>query len=362
MKKIIISLFVCLFTTISNGQTFDDMISVATMASGAWDQSIHGWAQDPDNEWRYHFDLNRTTDIVFDMSIGLKRSSGSDSFHEAKVYVILTHPTDQGVFWKISPDVIFTPGDFTAQGSSGNYSRNRTVQVTIPQQLFNTYFTPGNFPLNYRISVGVEGKMNSLGTFETFKNYQQEKFREYKIKPIILGAGQLCNEEVFNIYYASNVTLENATGIATLTDLGNGQWKVTKIGNGNVILKATNANKIVEKRILIGAATIVGDIISGNSAITPPNSGYSIYDYEISTDAVNQIEWVSSGWSDVIVQFNGNRASLSVPANNTSTNKTVQLKVRVLNACGNSDYVYKNITIYKSGGGSGGPDPEGPIQ
>lgn len=343
MKKIIISLFVCLFTTISNGQTFDDMISVATMASGAWDQSIHGWAQDPDNEWRYHFDLNRTTDIVFDMSIGLKRSSSSDSFHEAKVYVILTHPTDQGVFWKISPDVIFTPSDFTAQGSSGNYSRNRTVQVTIPQQLFNTYFTPGNFPLNYRISVGVEGKMNYLGTFETFKNYQQEKFREYKIKPIILGAGQLCNEEVFNIYYASNVTLENATGIATLTDLGNGQWKVTKTGNGNgeIKLVAINTEGVRKEMYLYLGGTLIN--INGESNL----NSEQLYTYSMDTNGFGTYKWtVVSNFATILSATDGQSLLIeTAPLLRNQKNIPIAITGTFTNSCGEQSTMTINAVL-----------------
>lgn len=84
--------------------------------------------------------------------------------------------------------------------------------------------------------------------------------------PIIIGPSEICTEEIYTVQYASSVTLENATGIATLTDLGNGQWKVTKTGGaGEVTLKAYHPLFTATKIIKVGAPFE----ISGKKAVRP---------------------------------------------------------------------------------------------
>lgn len=231
-------------------KSFDEMISLHSMALGSNQQNIHGWSKDPDDVWRYHFDLNRTTDLTFDMSLGLKRSSSSDNFIDAKVYVVLSHPTDPTGHWVISEETIFTPLDWTAAGASGNFSRNHLVQVTIPHQLF----TSGNFPENYRISVIIEGK-RLTDNFASYKNYFQERYHEYILKPIIKGASSICNEEMYRISYASSVALENATGLANLTDMGGGSYKISRTGSATgsatIVAYDKNSNRI-EKGVFLG--------------------------------------------------------------------------------------------------------------
>lgn len=251
-------------------KTFHEMISLETMSTGAWQQDIHGWAKDSDNVWKYHFDLDRTTDLSFDLSIGLKRSSSSDNFHMASVYVVLSHPTISSQYQVISPELIFTPNDWATTGASGNYSRNKSVTVTIPHELFDSY----DFPQDYRVSVIISGKLGISEPFGVHKNYFQEKYVNYVIKPIVKGPDAICTEGIYKAHYASAVTLENATGIATLTDLGNGQWKVTKTGNGNVIIKATNGNKSTNKSIAIGSPTSKNLIDNSNTQKLQPNTVY----------------------------------------------------------------------------------------
>lgn len=74
---------------------------------------------------------------------------------------------------------------------------------------------------------------------------------------VIDGPSQICNEGTYNVFNPGTTTLEDASGIATLTPLGNNQWKVTRIGaNAGVVkLKSTNANGYInEKTINVGAS------------------------------------------------------------------------------------------------------------
>ncbi|MDQ1150302.1 hypothetical protein QE382_002286 [Sphingobacterium zeae] len=73
------------------------------------------------------------------------------------------------------------------------------------------------------------------------------------------------------------MTLENASGVATLTALGNNQWKVTRVGSASGIIKIRSSSngKIYEKGINTGAYndiinlaanTLTGGINNGLSA------------------------------------------------------------------------------------------------
>jgi len=84
--------------------------------------------------------------------------------------------------------------------------------------------------------------------------------------------------------------LENADGIATLTSLGNNQWKVTRTGNyaGFVKLKTKNVKGYsVEKVIDVGA----GFNISGRPIVNPGQ----IYTYTVDASLGNVSFFVGGG-------------------------------------------------------------------
>ncbi|QMV67941.1 hypothetical protein HS960_09850 [Sphingobacterium paramultivorum] len=85
------------------------------------------------------------------------------------------------------------------------------------------------------------------------------------ITKIISGPSQICTEGIYTFGGPEPVSLENATNIATLTSLGNNQYKVTRIGyqTGTVKLKSTTSGKTFEKEITVGGgANIVIDEMS----------------------------------------------------------------------------------------------------
>ncbi len=77
---------------------------------------------------------------------------------------------------------------------------------------------------------------------------------------IITGPAQTCAEDIYTIVNPGIVTLENAANVATLTALGNNQWKVTRIGtaNGIVKLRSTVNGRIYDKNIMVGGSTVIG--------------------------------------------------------------------------------------------------------
>ncbi|MFD2902575.1 hypothetical protein [Sphingobacterium anhuiense] len=146
-----------------------------------------------------------------------------------------------------------------------------------------------------------------------------------------IGPDNLCSEATYTLINPGTVTLENAVGIATLTPLGNNQWKVTNNGlGGDVTLKSTNGSKSYTKKIRVGAyAKIVYN--GGNSM--PGGANAEIYADDVTggtyTWSVVGGVIVSGKYSQtVIVRPNAN------PSNKVSNNFSVSLTYT--NSCGTS--------------------------
>ncbi|WP_257667740.1 M12 family metallopeptidase [Parapedobacter tibetensis] len=75
--------------------------------------------------------------------------------------------------------------------------------------------------------------------------------------PRIAGPAHICNDGTYTIS-AGTVSLDNATGIATLTALGNNQYQISRIGNasGVVTLKSTVGGNTTSRSIYVGYNTI----------------------------------------------------------------------------------------------------------
>jgi len=168
--------------------------------------------------------------------------------------------------------------------------------------------------------------------------------------PTITGDAIICSESIYTITSASAVTLENATGIATLTSLGNNQYKVTRLNaaNGVVTIKATNANgNVVNKNITIG--TLKPLAINGPSN---PLNWSNNYIYTVDTSNPNDVlEIEKSGASQVIfTRLTNNSFRITTPAQPSNTGPVskvylVNINARVVSNCGNSDYISKEINV-----------------
>ena len=137
-----------------------------------------------------------------------------------------------------------------------------------------------------------EGDIDGLNQFYGFK---------------INGASSICSEGTYTIVNPGTITLEDADGIATLTALGNNQWKVTRTGTnaGFVKLKTQNLKGYsVEKVIDVGASFN----ISGRPIVNPGQ----IYTYTVDASLGN------------VSFFVGGATTLSTTANS--------VRVKVLNA------------------------------
>nr|WP_199075249.1 M12 family metallopeptidase [Pedobacter sp. ASV19] len=163
----------------------------------------------------------------------------------------------------------------------------------------------------------------------------------------ISGPDQICSEGIFSTG-SGIITISNASGVASLTSLGNNQWKVTRIGNANgrITLNSTSSYKQVavgsyNNIINNGGNTIPGGINSGLSAeISDPSATYA---------------WVVYG--GVIVSGQGTPNVIVKPDRNNFNGVSNNFGVILTfsNSCGTST-IDKVFLVPPTGGGDI-PDP-----
>ncbi|MBE8719456.1 M57 family metalloprotease [Sphingobacterium pedocola] len=118
-------------------------------------------------------------------------------------------------------------------------------------------------PLNYLIpgtpTSDPNSIMHSIWSFHTWNDFSSDDKTAlrylFPATPTITGSGAVCSEETYTVVNGHTVILENGNGIATLTNLGGNQYKITRVGsaNGKVTLKAIVGPKAANKIIDIGA-------------------------------------------------------------------------------------------------------------
>lgn len=128
--------------------------------------------------------------------------------------------------------------------------------------------------------------------------------------PNFIGPNQICSEAIFTIERPDVVTLENASGIATLTALGNNQWKVTRTGtaSGPTNLVSTSNGKVYKMNIHVGPmfqGQIDGDVAlkrgwSRDYSLFATGGPYTNYKWTISDNRITMVP-------------NGTTVKLSVP-------------------------------------------------
>jgi len=119
---------------------------------------------------------------------------------------------------------------------------------------------------------------------------------------VISGSSSICSEAIYTITDPGTVTLENASGVATLTHLGGNQYKVSSIGNATaqVQLKSVKSGQITTKEIIVGGGRVVN--IFGPISL---NGGQS-YTYSMDTFGLGTYQWtVSSPFAQIVGSSNG---------------------------------------------------------
>lgn len=245
------------------------------------------------------------------------------------------------------PDEIATEGTYQVSGA--------TSFIILPYNLVGG--SAINATLNHLGSgrYVVTGKPGFIGDIYLEATHSNNLKTAKKVKitgpPLsIEGDNTICTESIYTLTNASSVTLENATGIATLTDLGNAQYKVARVGNasGAVTIKATNANgDVVNKSITVGVLKPLA--INGHSN---PLNWSNNYIYTVDTPNPNDVlEIEKSGASQVtFTRLSNNSFRITTPTkpNNpgpVSKVYLVNINARVVSDCGNSEYISKEINV-----------------
>lgn len=237
------------------------------------------------------------------------------------------------------------PGDFrgnktyTAQIVNSNFpaasfvwTTNTGIQTTTTNPSFNLNITDDQVKW-----ITVSGKSSTCPQWgEIFKF-------DIFYTPVFNGPSNICSEGTYTITSPGAITLENASGIATLTALGNNQWKVTRIGtsNGSVKLRSTSNGKTFDKDIVIGTPT---PTISGTSQINTVGE----YGYIVSRNHPGStIEYNLMLGGDVeLIPVSDTQFTIKVVNPNTSgSTMAVKVRARETNSCGTSSYTIKNITL-----------------
>ncbi|WP_313185738.1 hypothetical protein [Sphingobacterium siyangense] len=234
------------------------------------------------------------------------------------------------------------PGDFrgnktyTAQIVNSNFpaasfvwTTNTGIQTTTTNPSFNLNITDDQVKW-----ITVSGKSSTCSQWgEIFKF-------DILYTPVFTGPATICSEGIYTITSPGTITLENAAGVATLTALGNNQWKVTKANNlgGIVVLKSQQGTKSFIKNIKVDPSYLDG-IINGSVMIkqTDPDLNYV---FEASN---NQVDFTDLNWSTnnpyvKITKVNETTATLSfLPGFNIpsgQTNLNLEITASKSNLCG----------------------------
>lgn len=263
----------------------------------------------------------------------------------------------------------FNRSDFTIGGVVYNNSTYKEFNLKIPQHSAIGYsrYNGGQVIIRYKYyfnpAVGIPNQETAGWAPQV--TFNREWFihdKKYNIKladPVtsINGPNAICDEANYSLVNPGTVTLEDANGIATLTQLSVTQWKIKRIGTASGFVKlrsSLNGNKI-EKEVAVGTPKLV---IYGSGDISAPR-GAGIQDATFWVDKEvpgATYEWEIFG-SGRITFPNGNTGKnviVHVKSHQGTIPYQCKIRLRITNSCGTSEDIYYNFTVTPTGGGGGG--------
>jgi len=159
---------------------------------------------------------------------------------------------------------------------------------------------------------------------------------------IIEGPSQICTEGIYSIFNPGTITLENSSGVATLTALGNNQWKVTRVGTSSGILKlrSTLNGKNFDREIIVGSPP---PKINGPTEITTVGD----YLYTVTRSSPGStIEYNKMLGDAEFIPVDETSFKLRISTPNTSgSTMIVRVRARETNSCGTSNYTIMNVGV-----------------
>ncbi|WP_426791812.1 hypothetical protein [Sphingobacterium sp. WOUb80] len=272
---------------------------------------------------------NKTTDVTGFLTF---TKSIPDSL-ECNVSAIFIHRSSTGTETTISDSIRVNNSEFrTSISVPKNFTFKLQPNKKAGQVILRFKYYKKNYP----------NTSNGWSAMESGKTWQTVEIDT--VPPTLFdGPSQICDEGNYTITNPYTITLENAAGIATLTPLGNNQWKVTRIGtaSGLIKLRSTFNGKTYDKNIVIGTPA---PTISGTSQINTVGE----YGYIVSRNLPGStIEYNLMLGGDVeLIPVSDTQFTIKVVNPNTSgSTMAVKVRARETNSCGTSSYTIKNITL-----------------
>ena len=230
--------------------------------------------------------------------------------------------------------------------NDSDISKAKPFSFTLQPQLLSDILNnrpDALFALRYKFTHVGNSSFSPLPG-ENIGEYYIDKIRYSfeKVRPITTfsGPNAICSEGTYTIANPGTITLENANGIATLTPLGNNQWKVTRIGNGKIQLKSTVGSNVYMKDIDVGTPP---SVLNGPSIIrTNGMFNFSVSESTIGAD----VEYTVMAPDGVeFTPIDDKNFTLNVITLSTGgSTLMVRVTIKTTNNCGTSQYV-KNIGI-----------------
>ncbi len=247
---------------------------------------------------------------------------------------------DDGFEYAASDSIYLSQADFTRE--DGALSKQIESSFTLESGR-----KEGVLKIKYQFQVNATGYSGWTPWYYGTKTFTTEMY----VPPTTFsGPSQICSDAIYTLSNPGSISLENASGIATLISLGNNQWKITRTGTatGKIFIKSILGTKIYKKEISIGQ----GKPTSINGTFSNLNWSAK-YVYTVYTDIRGEIlEIVKEGASTVIfTRSNNNTFSLKTPVKPPQIGPipkmyVLTVKVRVANPeCGTSEWLTKEITV-----------------
>ncbi|MDR0266011.1 MAG: hypothetical protein LBJ04_22550 [Sphingobacterium sp.] len=266
---------------------------------------------------------NKTTDVTGFVTF---TKNIPDSL-ECNVSAIFVHRSTTGTETTISDSIRVSDTEFrTSISVPKNFTFKLQPNKKAGQVILRFKYYKKNYP----------NTTNGWSSMESGKTWQTVEIDT--IPPASFnGPSQICGEGIYTITNPGTITLENASGIATLTSLGNNQWKVTRIGNavGTVYLRSTSSGKIYNKSIQINSD--MKGTITGSSSIKQGLSGTITFTPDPGTNYTN-LSWVVDAGAHTSLQIDPYNLKITIPANyplyDTYNGDDVYVTVKGYGECG----------------------------
>ncbi|WP_400261308.1 hypothetical protein ACFX5U_15440 [Sphingobacterium sp. SG20118] len=182
---------------------------------------------------------------------------------------------------KVTAGPSFNKNDFITNGVffPSSQVKNFSIEFDAQLQLNPGYKIALLYKYYFNASVGLPNQTTSgwspkvTHNRDWFYHNKTFSFIDTYIPPsvttTITGPSSICSDGTYIITNSGTITLENASGIATLTKINGNSYKVSRVGtsNGTVSLQSTTGTKITKKDIFIG--TKIDGYIEGPATMRP---------------------------------------------------------------------------------------------